>query len=281
MTRKIAVAIVHGIGRPEPEFADGIMARLAERFRAATGADGLVLKPVFWAPVLQDAENELWKRLGRGGPMDFVKLRRFMVDFAADAIAYQPQPGEKDIYEAVHKVVAGALRALAGEAGADAPLCFIAHSLGSVIASNYIYDLQTHPKRKIIPVSVRKAMGDSPLERGETLAGFYTLGSPIALWSLRYADFGRPVQVPSPSLNKLYPKAGGEWVNFYDQDDVIGYPLKSVNKAYGAAVKEDRAVNVGGLLSSWNPTSHTEYWADRDVIHPIADSLARLWRQIS
>jgi hypothetical protein len=276
---KIAVMIVHGVGRPDPGFADGLMGDLAKRFRGATGTDDLVMKPAFWAPVLQDAENELWRRLGTGGPMDFVKLRRFMMDFAADAIAYQPAPRERAIYEGVHQVLAKTLRDLSAAAGPTAPLVVISHSLGTVIASNYFYDLHHQGKRKIVPKSVFKKMGPSPLDRAETLALFFTLGSPLALWSLRYRDFGKPIVVPSPQLGKHHPKMKGGWVNFYDQDDVIGYPLRTINSAYKRAVKEDRAVNVGGLLSSWNPTAHTEYWTDRDVVKPIAEELVSLWKQ--
>jgi len=36
-------------------------------------------------------------------------------------------------------------------------------------------------------------IGNTPLERGETLTLLYTLGSPIAIWSLRYPDFGVPI----------------------------------------------------------------------------------------
>ncbi|MBK8871027.1 MAG: chemotaxis protein [Elusimicrobia bacterium] len=277
---KIAVMFVHGIGRPEPAFADGMMDLLNRKFRSDTGADDLVMRPAFWAPVLQDAENELWRRMAAGGPMDFVKLRRFMVDFAADAIAYQPAPKEKIVYEGVHRVLAATLKTLADQAGPQAPLVVVAHSLGTVIASNFFYDLQARSAPKKVPASVAKTMGKSPLDRGETLSLLFTLGSPIALWSLRYKDFGKPIQVPSPGFKGFYPKAVGGWTNFYDQDDVIGYPLRTINAAYSKAVNEDRAVNVGGLLSSWNPTSHTEYWTDRDVVNGVSSQLATLWRQV-
>jgi len=283
VSSKIAVAVVHGIGRPDPGFADGLVKSVRRRFAKDTGASAnfLVVRPVFWAPVIQKEEDELWRRLQTGGSMDFVKLRRLMVDFAADAIAYQPAPRERDLYEAVHQVFAKTLRALAEEAGPRAPLCVIAHSLGTVIASNYIYDLQADPRKKVIAKSVRAEMGKTPLEKGETLALLYTLGSPLALWSLRYRDFGKPVQVPSLKLNRHYPGLAGEWVNYYDRDDVIGYPLKSINDAYDKAVAADRAVNAGGILSGWSPASHTEYWTDDDIAQPIGQALGRLWKSIS
>lgn len=287
MPQRIAVAIVHGIGEQKPDFAAGIICELLERFTKLVKSHTthpqaeLVMEPVYWAPVLQQDENELWKRLLAGGELDFIGLRRFMVNFAADAIAYQPVPGERFTYEKIHAEMARAISRLATGAGPDAPLCVIAHSLGTVIASNYFYDLQTDARKRLIPSAARKEMGKTPIERGETFTSLYTFGSPIALWSLRYSEFGRPIKVPSPKLSGHHPglEAESEWINFYDKDDVIGYPLKKLNDAYRQAVKKDIQVNAGGWLSSWNPLSHNGYWTDNDVTRPIAEGLARVWKR--
>ena len=286
MSQKIAVAIIHGVGKQDPNFADGMAQELKDRFASEMGkklkdpASDLAILPVYWAPVLQGAEEELWKRMKRAGELDFTTLRRFLVDFAADAIAYQPTPTDRWIYDGIHEKFAEILNGLATEAGQKAPLCVIAHSLGSVIASNYFYDLQ-HPERSLIARNVKKRIGNTPLERGKTFALFYTLGSPIAMWSLRYPNFGVPIEVPSPGLSKHYPDLAGEWVNYYDEDDVIAYPLKTLNEAYRKAIKADREINAGGLLSSWNPVSHLGYWTDNDVTQPIARELARTWRTVN
>lgn len=286
MPQKIAVAVIHGVGVQRSTYAEPVIDELRRRFveLLAPAVDdpssSLVLEPVFWAPVLQGPENRLWRRVNRRGDLDYVRLRRFMIDFAGDAIAYQPGPREREVYEAIHVVVARALRVLARSAGPRAPLCVIAHSLGTVIASNYIYDM-AHRRRRLVPGRVREIMQETPLERGETFACFYTLGSPLAVWSLRYEGFGLPIDVPSPRLRRHHPAARGEWVNFYDRDDVIAYPLRSLNPAYDRAVTRDVEVNVGGPLSSWNPLSHTLYWSDEDVTARIARSLVRLWRSVN
>jgi hypothetical protein len=276
----IAVAIVHGVGDTKPDFAEGMIAELRARFAKATGADAataLICRPVYWGPILQVPENELWKRLRAGGDLDFTKLRRFMVSFAADALAYQPVEGEADKYELIHAKYAATLHELARDAGPTAPLVVISHSLGTIISSNYFYDL-SRPRQLVSP-AVREEMSErlTPLERGETLAYFATMGSPIALWSLRYPDFGRPLEFPHPKLPAALAGAVA-WDNFYDPDDIIGYPLKSLNEHYKRVVTRDVAANSGGLLSSWNPASHTGYWTDNDVTAPIAERLVKLWR---
>ena len=37
MAQKIAVAVIHGVGRQEKNFADGIMAEVTERFSGLVG----------------------------------------------------------------------------------------------------------------------------------------------------------------------------------------------------------------------------------------------------
>lgn len=281
----LAVAVIHGVGKQNPDFAAGLIGKLTAAFveqlpqNVPHPQTQLVIEPIHWAPAMQTEEELLWKRVSKNNNLDFIKLRRFMVEFGADALAYQPLPHERAIYEAIHSIVARGFRNLAEKAGETAPLCVVAHSLGTVIASNYLYDLQKG--YETLPDPVQTYHRQTPLEMGETLAFFYTLGSPIALWSLRYTDFGRPIEVPSPDLVKHYPDLKGEWVNFYDVDDVIGYPLRPLNEAYRKVVKKDVEIDAGSMLVSWSPLSHMEYWTDDDVIEPIAAGLSKAWRAIN
>jgi hypothetical protein len=280
MGRKIAVAVVHGIGKQTANFAEKMTFELNQHFGPETLSD-IIIRTVFWAPVLQEAEDILWQRVQAGGSLHYPETRRLLIDFLADALAYQPAGDDRRAYDGIHMVFAQTLADLAREAGPDAPLCIIAHSLGTIIASNYVYDLQVDPIKPLIADEVRAMMHDTPLEKGETLALFYTMGSPIALWSLRYREFGRPIIVPAPRLRQYHAEIEGEWVNYYDQDDVIGFPLKSLNAAYERMVTRDAQVNVGTLLQSWNPISHLGYWTDRDVVEPMAKKLIEAWKAIN
>ncbi|MBD2258666.1 hypothetical protein [Pseudanabaena sp. FACHB-2040] len=290
MTQKIAIAVIHGIAQANPEFADkqspnyvsGIAVRLQrEIVRALPGvADPdlqLIIEPVYWSPVVQNPQDELFKRLQiRQRLSRFFGLRDFIFHSLADSIAYQPiQPAsaaEEQIYEDIHTRFAETLRRLADQAGERAPLCVIAHSLGSAIASNFLWDLQQGRR----PATAR----DNPLERGDTFTLFYTLGSQIPFWSLRFRNFGTPIQVPSPQLPQIYPNLQGQWLNFYDRNDLLGYPIEGINEEYRQVVK-DIEVNVGNLLTRWNTLSHNEYWRSSAVTQPIAQGLANVWRQVN
>ena len=105
----------------------------------------------------------------------------------------------------------------------------------------------------------------TPLERCETLAFLYTLGGPIALWTLRFADGGEPIAFPGRGISARYPHLRPAWLNFYDRDDVIGYPLWGLSDKYDKVVTQDRAVAVGPRLVRSTPVAHpcclTEPWS--------------------
>lgn len=280
MTQKLAVIVIHGLGKQHEDFASAFIKDLHKTFFRISGEKNpearMVIKPVWWASVFAEREEELKQKLvGAPYNLRYTELREFMIHYLADAVAYQPLESGDQNYEAVHRTISKQLNRLSTEAGADAPLCVISHSLGSVIASNFFYDLQ-YARRK--PEIVNP---DSALERGDTLSLFYSCGSTLPLWSLRYATFDKPIQVPSKDFSAKYPDIPGEWINFYDKDDVLGYPLKSVHPEYDKAVSEDRDVNVGTLIDSWNPLCHNGYLTSSKVITPIAEGLHNLWQQVN
>ena len=304
MPPKLAVALVHGVGMPTPDFADAtialLKARAAERAeKAGVEPPEVEYEPVFWSDVIQARETELWARAGglaKGkDALAFATTRQFILNYAADTIAYQRTPSSRHVYEAIHACMARSLQALARRAGRDAPLVVLAHSLGSVIASDYLFNLQAEardPASFALPPPVLEVMGKdpSPLERGETLAQLWTLGSPLAIWSLRHHsadpahDYGTPVTVPSPRLGSHHPALGAPgpgvgWTNLYDKGDVIAYPLQGLNASYATAVK-DVQVKVGNAFASRTPLSHTEYWTDADVVDHVAGALLDAWRAL-
>lgn len=286
-TQKIAVAVVHGVGSQKEDFAKAFAERLRDRFadeirgQAPDAPQELQIRGVYWAKELADAEHELGKRLEQSD-LRWDEARNIMIDLGGDALAYQLNRQESPndapgAYERIHMAFAGTLRALVRDTDAEAPLCVVAHSLGTVIASNYLWDLQVDG----VPPPVRAMQTGSALESGKTLTSLYTMGSPIAIWSLRFPDFGTPIAFAPADLIPPYGDVPTEWVNLFDKDDVIAYPLKGLNERYAAAVTEDVAVNVGNVITMWNPASHTAYWRDDDVVERVAEGLGRVWLKLN
>ncbi|MCI0534801.1 MAG: hypothetical protein L0Z50_06210, partial [Verrucomicrobiales bacterium] len=182
-----------------------------------------------------------------------------------DAVAYQREPGpDPDIYCLIHERISQCMAQLRMSTGqADVPLLVIAHSLGSYIMSNYIWDLQ-NPKaycKNVVP--------QTPFEQMKTLAGFVTFGSIIPLFTLALTKFEGITFPPAELAGNV--RAAARWLNLYDPDDVLGYPIKPLCPRYADNAQiEDHAINVGDLLTSWNPLSHTDYWTDNDFTKPVA-----------
>jgi len=305
---RIAVLFVHGVGIREPDYARTAIAQLRTQFRAATNDpnadDDLVIESAYWAPAVVEREdrlseravpgfasgwfsamNKLTQKVATGSNLSLVPLalsglvrhvpgvpkihwptlRWAVTNFIGDVVSYQVSPHSREVYDAVHAEVAKALGRLADRAP-DAPLFVVAHSLGSVIAADHFYDLSKGRRR-----------GATPLEGGRTLTGFYTLGSPIALWTQRDGDFARPPQIPARTSRDQMLATAAEWINFYDADDVLAFPLKGLSEEWDKAVDEDRSVSVGAPIISMSPVSHVAYWNDAAVIRPIANSMAWLW----
>ena len=126
--------------------------------------------------------------------------------------------------------------------------------------SNYIWDRQKGRDAE--------HFGSNPFERMETLSGLITLGTNIPLFTLAH-DPVSCIEFPSPALPDNLRKRA-KWLNFYDSDDVLAWPLKPLSLKYADTVSEDIEVSVGNILTAWNPANHAAYWTDYGVIKPAS-----------
>lgn len=305
---EIAVVFVHGVEVRDPSYASNAIRLLRQELVKATGdrsvGTRVHIQSVYWKPAVADQEDRLverafpsrfttWVRWLNGlvhrvnngsnaallplaatgllrsvpglATSNWPTLRWAVTYFVGDAIAYQTTASDSTIYDEIHGRFEEALRAVAAR-NASAPLCVIAHSLGTVIASDHFYDIQNG----------LRPTGKTPLEAGQTLTWFYTLGSPIALWMVRHPGLDKPIRIPARESDDVALRSSAQWVNFYDPDDIIAYPLRDLSEEYAKAVNEDRPVRVGPAPLSATPVSHVAYWNDRSVMRPIAQRLATM-----
>jgi hypothetical protein len=103
---------------------------------------------------------------------------------------------------------------------------------------------------------------------GKTLVRLLTTGCNIPIFVAAHKELHiRAIDRPNDQF---------EWLNLYDRDDVLGWPLRPLSGGYERLV-EDRQVNAGqGIdwLTSWTPLSHKHYWKDRDVVEPVAEMIS-------
>lgn len=279
---RTGILVVHGMGeQSEQEFGTAFIAEMERRLARLGVRDDVAFVRGYWADLLNDRERALLAQMERGGPLRYRALRGFIVNALGDAIAYRRGTTDgENLYYAIHARILARVRELRRALGGqDAPLVVVAHSLGSVIVSDFVWDAQ-HPEN-------HRAQGGNDFECMRTLAGLITFGSNIPLFTLalpRVVAIAPPRA--SPALSDAV-RAVARWENYYDPDDVLGWPLKSLaspeplrpgEHAYRDAVDADHAIDVGGVLTSWNPMSHTAYWRDDDFLRPAAEQIAAVAR---
>jgi predicted esterase len=256
---RVGVLIVHGMGSQPRDFADSFISELGSRLHAlGVPAEATVCQAAYWADVLDRQESELWGRVALQ-PVSWRPLRRFVVSAVGDALAYRASPtAVYTTYKRIHGRIADELAGLERAVGRDgAPLVIIGHSLGSVIASDHVWDEQ-----------VGRGFGTSPFTRAETLAGMITFGSTLPLFGLD-VDPIVPIRFPGAALTPQQ-KSNARWLNFYDAADVLGYPLKATAYGYEYTVDEDVVVDSGPPILDKTPLSHVYYWSNPDVINRTA-----------
>jgi len=277
MAHQLAVAVVHGMGSADQHYSVELKHQVTESYvRGGKGRseDELVWQEIYWGDLVQERNAHTLKAVNYNNDLAYPNLRELFVDYLGTSLAYRPQSGYP-MYPALHARIKQQLARLASHRRIDSqqtPLVVLAHSFGSVILSNYIYDLQIEQARigGLVP-------GLSAFEQFHTLAGFITFGSPMAVYANQPGDFNRAIRVVGAGV-PVAMKEQIKWLNFYDKDDIIAYPLKGINEAYAQAVTEDIEINVGSAATSWNPGCHNGYWEDPDFVRPVARYLGELRR---
>ena len=267
MADKVAVLIIHGMGSQKSAFAEPTIDEISRKI-ARKGKDPakVIWKPVFWADITEQRQSKFMRDIvqHKDNNIDFIKLRRFVITAMGDAAAYQSIRGKKtSTYTEIHKLVKASVKDLFNDGleKQPCPLIVMAHSLGGHIMSNYIWDIQQRPNQRL-----------SEFENMEYLAGMITFGCNIPLFTFSHSDL-EPFSFPGDKLSAA-EKSKAKWLNFYDADDVLGYPLRQLSNSYKRLVK-DNHINSGGLLTSWNPLSHNGYWTDNDMTRPTAELIAK------
>lgn len=292
------IVFIHGIGDKCEGFSLWLQDKIKSEFTRTVYRissehppnDSIHFCEALWYQVTQDDQDMLWDKLfplikNRNMPkkelakspislfrrlkyMTF--LRKLVVNFQGDIIAYIESPGANK-YQLIHDKIYQAFeacnrRVLSTEATPQNPalLTVVGHSLGAVIASDMLYDTLIK-KTRWWPAQLR-------------LANMMSLGSPLALYKLRYGhdkdNFTKTITMQD---------SNGRWINFYDPQDIVGYPLRGLNEAYRNAVFVDKEINAGQWWNPWHfmlqntPFNHHLYLKDHAIAKIIGRKVALDW----
>lgn len=262
VAKKVAVLYIHGVNNDRPGFSKNFHDHMVEEVEFQVPAHlsdlsgDFVCREACWFDVFQAQQVNLTTSLKQTG-LSWKSAREFVASSVAQAVGYEDTVGI-GAYEEVHTRLATALKELGDIVGPNAPLVIVAHSLGSVIASNFIWDRQ------------HGSTGDTPFERLETLRLYVTMGSPMALYAGRWPSMGTPISMRSRNAT---------WINIMAPADLLAWPLSGLNSAYSKEVSEDIVVKVGGFLGR-TPAAHTRYWESGRVSDKVAEYVKPVWDEM-
>jgi hypothetical protein len=248
MSSAIQIVGIHGIGVQDDDFYDVLRKNLAKEL-SDLGITDSEIRGVMYADIAQANEDALWARIDEK-TIALDSVRRFLLFYFGDAGVYGFKPGEKDSsYKKIHMRLAEELAAALGELTDDGSLVVLAQSFGAHVFSDFIWDHQKGKPVKKVP---------NLLSRLKLLV---TTGCNLPLFVGGMKDvtpFGKP--------NDAF-----RWINYYDKDDVLGWPLKPLSPAYEQLVEQDVIVNAGLPIFS-----HLNYWKRSTVLQLIGQAIAAI-----
>jgi hypothetical protein len=276
-----ALLTIHGMGETPRDYAEKLVEALAGRLgQLAAQVD---FRSVYYQDILKPNQETVWAKVNDTVHLRYPDLRRFLLFGFGDAAGLENRKEiDGSVYELAQEAIA---RELLGVARQDpnTSVVFLAQSLGCQVLSSYIYDAQKAAAGgrvlagiwKDIDGWARRALG-APLSdtekrflAGGTCTAFVTTGCNIPIFVAAHKQMDiKPIARPCARF---------EWINLYDPDDALGWPLQPLSPGYAALV-DDRAINAGQgvvtwILKSWNPLSHTAYWNDAQVLDLLAQRL--------
>lgn len=280
---KVALLTIHGMGATQPDYAyellDALRSRLAGRWPQVSA------QAVYYQNILQPNQDAIWKSVDSQSKVHYDELRRFLLFGFSDAAGLENRKEEAgSVYVDAQIEIAKGLLAARQALGGDGPVVAITQSLGCQVFSSYLYDAQKKasggPAIGIwanIDAFADRIAGRAltPAEKsflaGSRLQRWVTTGCNIPIFVAAHKRMDIKPIAPPPADGDF------RWLNLYDPDDVLGWPLQPLSAGYRALV-EDRSINSGSglvkwILKSWNPMSHSTYWTDGDVLDPLEEML--------
>ena len=281
----VNVVVIHGIGnlrKSKESYSQPLQDNIRKHF-GVTEPDALAFHEVNWSDIGDEEENDLivnkkvlpdatlpgagsiWPpnhALGEvldSGLNVSEQARRFMLTGVGDVLIYLTSKGGQLIRQRLIDAIVGVREEVERHRTKETQyLSIVAHSLGSVVAYDTCALLATELREQVA---------------GLGLSHFFTMGSPLALFTLLQFG-GKATHYAARGVHLDRPDGSGEWLNFYDQQDPIAFPLRHVYPPQpGVRGREytikDQRVQTGTFHA------HTNYFANQMIAKEIAKRLRK------
>jgi len=250
---RIRIVVLHGIGRQTEGYWLHLESGLTREFRNRNILDWSI-HGFLYSDIAELHQDRYWNALDKK-TVSMDRFRELFLYYFGDAGAYGTRPGDKQgNYRKIHGRLEKRLAEVISGMPQNGFLVVLAQSFGSHVFSNFYWD---YTKKLVKPRRLKGLPGKFRL--------FITTGCniPVIVAGLEHAEpFTRP--------NKDF-----QWINIYDKDDILGWPLRPLGGGFGMSDWiEDRIIDAGLPL-----VSHMNYWKSKNSLKIIADAVAEAQRR--
>ena len=200
----------------------------------------------------------------------------FLYGFA-DMFYYISKEGGRAVRDNVFAHLTGEIRDLKRSGDGGSPrisLTFIAHSAGAVIAHDFLYRLFGWGAQPLFGLTFNKTRRLARRKRLR-VRRFYTLGAPVAPFIFRSEALIEKIlrrermNAAVVGLNADEGLGNPRWVNFWDDDDLVAYPVAFLyEKVDGERVVVDRCVDLRANF----PAVHSAYWRSPEIADYVGET---------
>ncbi len=258
MDKKVGILILHGVGVQDKGYSipmqKGIQTVLSE---IGADAEQIKFKEVVYSDIFdvnQKERSEYMVNTSSKFQLITRGIRKLLVFVFSDAVSYRA------CYKKVHKRLSENIKGLQKELEEGAPVIVVAHSMGVIAISDYIYDQQENIHSKL------------NLEKITNLKALISFGCNIPLFEMGYEE---TVCIKRPRTDE--DDNDFFWTNFYSPFDVLGYRVKEyyTKRPSPDFPIKDVKVFPGGVLKAWNLLSHTAYWTHVGIHKLIGETIKK------
>lgn len=258
----VALITLHGMGKYKPSYYDELEDKLKKLLKEKWSQ--VSFQNVQFGPIFQEQEDLIWEKMNKNpeNKLDCKILRELFLFGFADAASFEHNAQRnKNEYNQVQEEIKKALKHTLVDFEGDTkkPIIIIAQSLGCQVISNYLWDSQN-----------KLGVFEGSFGNQKEEANFYSLKS---LSNLITTGCNIPLFVAGLKERKCFtkPNESFAWDNFYNPNDILGWPLKQLDNSYSFV--NDHPTFSGGIFTSWNISSHGEYWSDNKIVSHLKEIL--------
>lgn len=262
MSKHIFVLVIPGSGTKKPGFSKGFQKELKKQIKKTSlkGNYSVLECRPFNETGIDQNQNELYKRMDKHNRLGgLLSLRKTVLHFVGDAVLFDHKLNDPNsAYRRIHHCLKERVETInaAMKAYDESHLVVVASSMGIYVLTSYIWDAD----HSLGIFAETPATSENNFRNLSHLA---SIGCNIPLYvsALKEKDI-----IAIDKRNESFT-----WDNYYDKDDVLGWPLQPLSPSYKALVT-DHEIHSGAYVGS-----HMRYWTDKEFVQPLAERMVEVF----